>query len=449
MITLNKKNQDLILKPILIKDIKNNCIVPIAGKASIISEENTIYLVVGMEMKKNLYLELNEAIKKVIDDFKFDFDVVVDEFIDIFKEETVIFDAIGEALLWKNHQAYSLKTNKTFKENNFNMVTKKDFQKYFENLKIKMEFVNFARDLQDTPPNICTPDYFAQVISKKAGEISGVKVTILDKKAIEKLKMGMLLAVNAASYEEPRVVIVEYCSDNKLEKTALVGKGITFDSGGYSLKPSASMKGMKFDMTGAAVTCSTVLGLAKAKAKANVVAVAVLTENRIGGKGTLVETVVTSYSGKTVEILNTDAEGRLVLGDAISYAIRDLKAQRIIDVATLTGAIRFCLGTYMTGAFATDDKFYQEFEAAALKGHEEIWRLPIHSQNYKYMRSSAVADLTNMAPVPDGGSSNAAAFLAEFSEGIPLIHLDVAATGHTPTRGNGIMLKNMFELLNK
>ncbi|WP_338972802.1 M17 family metallopeptidase [Spiroplasma endosymbiont of Panorpa germanica] len=449
MITLNDKNQGLIVKPILLKDIKNKLIAPIKGQASIISQEEAIYLVVDKTMSHDLYEEISSAIKKIYNDFKFSFDIDLDAFIEIFKEEDTVFDACCEALMFLDHEQFSLKTKASKSSRIFNLISKIDFKDRFKNQEIKMEFVNFARDLQDTPPNICTPQYFAQKIQEKAKDIEKIKVTVLDKKDIEKLGMGMLLAVNAASYEEPKVVIVEYCSDAKLEKTALIGKGITFDSGGYSLKLSASMKGMKFDMTGAAVTCATVLGLGKAKAKANVAAVAVLTENRIGGKGTLVETVVKSYNGLTVEILNTDAEGRLVLGDAITYAIRDLKAQKMIDVATLTGAIRFCLGTYMTGAFATDDKFYEEFYQASLKGHEEIWRMPIHSQNYKYMRSSAIADLTNMAPVPDGGSSNAAAFLAEFSEGVPLIHLDVAATGHTPTRGNGIMLKNMFELLNK
>ncbi|AHI53607.1 leucyl aminopeptidase [Spiroplasma sabaudiense Ar-1343] len=448
MITLNKNNQEIFLKPILVKEIKNSLISKVSGKASLISEDKTLYLTIGEPFFQDPYFELSKAIKEIYKDFEFGLTISFDEFESILNCEELVFDAIVESLFWMEHQELSLKTTRSVVKKNYNILTKKDFDKHFLKTEIKMEFVNFARDLQDTPPNICTATYFGNQIQEKAKAIANVSVKILDKKEIEKLQMGMLLAVNAASYEEPRVVVVEYCSDANLEKTVLVGKGITFDSGGYSLKPASSMKGMKFDMTGAAVTCSTVLALAKNKAKANVAAVAVLTDNRIGGKGTLVESVVKSMNGKTVEILNTDAEGRLVLGDGLTYAVRNLKADRLIDVATLTGAIRFCLGTYMTGAFATNNEFYQEFELASHKGHEEIWRMPIHPQNFKYMRSSSIADLANIAPVPDGGSSNAAAFLAEFSEGRPLIHLDIAATGHTPTRGNAIMLKNIFELLN-
>nr|WP_256444875.1 M17 family metallopeptidase [Spiroplasma endosymbiont of 'Nebria riversi'] len=186
------------------------------------------------------------------------------------------------------------------------------------------------------------PEIFAQDIQKVFEGIDNVKITILDKKAIIENKMGLLPAVANGSHNDPRVVIIEYIGNpNSKEKIGLVGKGITFDSGGYSLKPAASMINMKFDMSGAAIVCSTLLAIAKIERAINVVAVACLTENRIGGHALpLVEAVATAMNGKTVEILNTDAEGCLVLADGITYAIRNNNATKIIDVATLTGVIR-------------------------------------------------------------------------------------------------------------
>jgi len=186
--------------------------------------------------------------------------------------------------------------------------------------------------------------------------------------------MGLLLAVNAGSHYEPRVVILRYFGDAKNKKNVLglVGKGITFDSGGYDLKPSQYLQCMKFDMSGAAVVCATFLSLVQKKSKINVVAVACLTENAIGGHATLTESVVTSMSGKTVEINNTDAEGRLVLADGITYAIQREKATKIITVATLTGACVLALGENTTGVMTNNREFYQQFNQASQKSQERI-----------------------------------------------------------------------------
>ncbi|KAF5307438.1 hypothetical protein FQR65_LT18424 [Abscondita terminalis] len=209
----------------------------------------------------------------------------------------------------------------------------------------KMEYVNFARDLQDLPPNIGTSVEIANRIEAKAKKIAGLKVTVYTKKQIEDMKMGLLLSVNAGSSVEPRVVVLEYIGDPSKEKVAFVGKGICFDSGGYNLKPSNFLKDMKFDMSGAAIMSATVMALAASKAKCNVASIAMLTDNRIGHTATLTESVITSMNGLTVQIDNTDAEGRLVLADGITYAVRNLKADKIIDLATLTGAIVVALGS--------------------------------------------------------------------------------------------------------
>jgi leucyl aminopeptidase len=234
-----------------------------------------------------------------------------------------------------------------------------------------MQAVNFARDLQDASPNKLHAKEFAEIVKSKFAKSKDIQVDILDKKAIEKNKMGLLLAVNAGSHHEPRVVILRYKGNPKgKEILGLIGKGITFDSGGYNLKPSQSLQCMKFDMSGAAIVCATFLALAKKKPKMNIVAVACLTENAIGGHATLTESVATSMNGKTVEINNTDAEGRLVLADGITYAIRKEKVTKIITVATLTGAVVAALGENLTGTLTNDRKFYRELRKAFAKSRE-------------------------------------------------------------------------------
>ena len=299
------------------------------------------------------------------------------------------------------------------------------------------------------PPNILYPEIFANHISEKAKGIANLKVTILDKKAIQDLDMNLLLAVNAASHYEPRVVVLTYNGDpkNKNEILGLVGKGITFDTGGYSLKPSQYMKGMKFDMSGAAIVCNSALAAAKLGLKTNFIAVACLTENKIGGHGTLVESIVKSMNSKTVEINNTDAEGRLVLADGITYAIRKGKATKIIELSTLTGAILIALGNYMTGAFSNNDQLFNNFQTAADQANEEIWRMPIHEDNIVGIKSSAIADLSNVTKDSYGGSSSAAAFIQEFCEDKPFLHLDIAGTAYGNDRGQAVLVKTLVQYM--
>lgn len=272
---------------------------------------------------------------------------------------------------------------------------------------VKLTAVKLARDLQDLPPNelhakefaeaikkLSTPSYHQeltaktiQVLEKKnksaaakraqetqkimAERLKKIEIEILGKKEIEKNKMGLLLAVNAGSHHEPRVVILRYKGNPKSKEIlGLVGKGITFDSGGYDLKSSPYLQCMKFDMSGAAAVCASFLSLIQKSPKINVVAIACLTENAIGGHATLTESVVKSMSGKTVEINNTDAEGRLVLADGITYAIKKEKATRIITVATLTGAVVAALGENLTGVLTNNRKFYRELRQAFAKSHE-------------------------------------------------------------------------------
>ncbi|CAI2188149.1 9513_t:CDS:2 [Funneliformis geosporum] len=241
-------------------------------------------------------------------------------------------------------------------------------------IQVIAEGILFARNLQDAPPNKLHAKEFAETVKEKFSKFENIQVEILDKKSITENRMGLLLAVNAGSHHEPRVVILRYfgAKQNKKNVLGLVGKGITFDSGGYNLKPSSSLQCMKFDMSGAAVVCTSFFTLIQKKPKINVVAVACLTENAIGGHATLTESVVTSMSGKTVEINNTDAEGRLVLADGITYAIEKEKVTKIITVATLTGAVVLALGENLTGIMTNNQEFYQQFIQSTQKSHENI-----------------------------------------------------------------------------
>lgn len=331
------------------------------------------------------------------------------------------------------------------------LITKnKNSQKILENSQIKLTAVNFARDLQDTPPNKLHAKEFAEQVKNKFSKLKDVEVEILDKKQIEKNKMGLLLAVNAGSHHEPRVVILRHFGNPKSKEIlGLVGKGITFDSGGYNLKPSSALQTMKFDMSGAVAVCSSFLTLAKNKPKINLVGIACLTENAIGGHATLTESVITSMSGKTVEINNTDAEGRLVLADGITYALQKEKVTKIITVATLTGAVMNALGENLTGILTNNRPFYRQLRQALVQSHERYWELPIIPENTKAIKeNTTIADLGNISDNRYMGASSAAAFLQEFVEKKPFIHCDIAGTAvKTKTkRGTGVMVKTLIEL---
>ncbi|WP_342275333.1 M17 family metallopeptidase [Spiroplasma endosymbiont of Cantharis lateralis] len=445
MIINNKKEFTLTLKAVGSKDKLNDLVVKENGVTSLISEDKTLYYFLN---DKPCLRELGDSLEAIIKSNKYDLNVNVESFASKFKNEEEAFQKVVETIMFAAHKEFEMK-EKQAQPKSINFSFDKKFNAIYEESAIKMEYLNFARDLQDLPPNIGTSVEIANRIVAKAKEIKDLKVTVYDKKQIESMGMGLLLSVNAGSNIDPRVVVMEYKSDPSQKRTALVGKGITFDTGGYNLKPSNFLDNMKFDMSGAAIVSSTIMALAKAKAKCNVVSIAMLTDNRIGGKATLTESVIKSMNGKTVEITNTDAEGRLVLADGITYAVREAKADRAITVATLTGAIAIALGRWFTGTFSKYDEFHKEFENASKKGQEPIWRQPIIGDHLKAMQCSKIADLANSEPGREAGSSTAAAFLDSFAEGKEYIHLDIAATADANKRGRAPMLKTMFELLKK
>ena len=314
------------------------------------------------------------------------------------------------------------------------------------------EAVNEARSLVNMPGNILTATALADY-AQEMGEQYGFEMDILDKAQMEELGMGAILAVNQGSVEEPRLIVMKYkATDSFEDPLALVGKGITFDTGGYSLKPKDGIVGMKGDMGGAAAVLGAMKIIGELKPAKNVIAVIASTDNMVSGNAFKPDDVITSLSGKTIEILNTDAEGRLVLADSVTYA-KQLGATRIIDVATLTGGVIVALGMDKTGALTNDEAFFEEFLEASIETGEFVWRLPLTENDKKRLRKSDVADLNN-SPGRDGHMIFGGGFVGEFVEDTPWIHLDIAGTSFTsaehdlgPKGGTGAMVRTLAMLI--
>ncbi len=285
--------------------------------------------------------------------------------------------------------------------------------------------VTLARDLANRPGNHCTPSYLAEQ-AKKLGKAHDLKVDVLDRKEIEKLGMGAFLAVAQGSHEPPRFIVARYNGAAKTQApVVLVGKGITFDTGGISIKPAAEMDEMKFDMGGAASVLGTLRAVAELKPKLNLVVIVPTCENMPDGRAIKPGDVVTSMSGQTIEILNTDAEGRLILCDALTYAER-FKPAVVIDVATLTGACVVALGKLNSGLFSPDDALAGELLAASQAALDPAWRMPLDEEYAEGLKSN-FADMGNVGG-REGGAITAALFLKKFTAKYRWAHLDIAGT---------------------
>ncbi len=296
------------------------------------------------------------------------------------------------------------------------------------------EGINLARELGNLPPNICTPAYLATQ-AKELGKTHKLKVTVLERADMEKLAMGSLISVSDGSRQPPKLITLEYRGGPaKQQPVALVGKGVTFDTGGISLKPSAEMDEMKFDMSGAGSVLGTMKAIAAMKLPLNVVGVIPATENMPGGNATRPGDIVTSMSGQTIEILNTDAEGRLILCDALTYSAR-FSPSAVIDIATLTGACVIALGHVASGLFANDDELADEIIAAGQKSWDRVWHMPVW-EDYQEQLKSNFADMANIGGRP-AGSVTAACFLSRFTRDFKWAHLDIAGTAWKSGREKG------------
>ena len=291
--------------------------------------------------------------------------------------------------------------------------------------KILAEAANLARDMVNEPPNYMTPTILAEE-AKKVAEKHGLKIEIMERKQMQELGMGALLGVAQGSQQPPKFIVLKY--QGKSTKTidiALVGKGITFDSGGISLKPTQDMGDMKSDMAGGASVIAAIGAIAQLKPKINVMAIVPATENLPSGTALKPADVLTAMNGKTIEIISTDAEGRLILADALGYANKQ-GAKAIVDVATLTGACEVALGYVTTGAFTNNQELLDKVITASIETGDKMWQFPMFDE-YKELNKSDVADLKNTGG-KNGGAITAALFLAEFAEKTPWVHLDIAGT---------------------
>jgi leucyl aminopeptidase len=286
------------------------------------------------------------------------------------------------------------------------------------------EGINLTRTLGNLPGNICTPTYLANE-AKKLAKTYKLGVEVLDKKQCEALKMGSFLSVAKGSDEAPKFIVLKYTGAGKAAPHVLVGKGITFDSGGISIKPGEGMDEMKFDMCGAASVIGTFRAIAQIKPKINLVGLIPACENMPSGRANKPGDIVTSMSGQTIEILNTDAEGRLILNDALTYAKR-FKPASVVDIATLTGACVIALGHVHTGLFTKDEKLAADLLAAGQATGDTAWRMPL-DDDYQEMLKSNFADMANIGGRP-GGAITAACFLARYADDLPWAHLDIAGT---------------------
>ncbi|MFC0469601.1 leucyl aminopeptidase [Halalkalibacter kiskunsagensis] len=417
--------------------------------------------VVGLGKKEDVTTEsLREAVARVGQQIKKEKSIniafLVESFVCESVGETDVAVLIGEGLALGTYKVldYKEKTNEVDKQ-------LKDVTLYGQEIELLQRAANEgytyglgtnrARKLVNTPGNLMTPTDLAEE-AKVLAEKHGFEYEVLERKEMEKLGMGALLAVAAGSDQPPKMIVIKYSGDKQSnELLGFVGKGLTFDSGGISIKPRENMHQMKMDMGGAAAVLGAMDIIGSLKPNVNVLAVIPSSENLLNGSALKPGDVITSLSGKTIEVRNTDAEGRLILADGITYA-KQLGATSLIDVATLTGAVLIALGDCTTGAVTNNEELMEEILEASAETGEWIWRLPNYAPYKKMLKTSDVADLNN-APGRLAGSITAGLFIGEFAEDTPWVHLDIAGTAWQskattlgPLGGTGAMARTLAQL---
>lgn len=312
------------------------------------------------------------------------------------------------------------------------------------------EAVNLCRTLAWRPGNYITPTRLAE--EAKRLEKLGVKTIVFDREEAEKIGLGSFLAVARGTDEPPKFIIMEYGADNKGDTVALIGKGITFDSGGISLKPGRGMEAMKGDMTGGAVVIAAMEAIARLGIDLHVVGIVPATDNMPSGKALHPGDVVTTYSGQTFEVISTDAEGRMILNDALTYAAKNYKPAAMFDFATLTGSISVALGEHAIGYFANDESVAERLEEASKSSGERVWRMPLW-EVYDQQLKSTVADFKNTGGRP-GGAITAARFLSKFVMDVPWVHMDIAGVdeqksdkGYNPEGSRGPAVRLIIDVI--
>lgn len=415
--------------------------------------ENEVVYLVGLGLRKDYNLnKIQRALVNVNYQLSHELIVMFDSFVGD-NDYHKVASRMVEGFCFYNYLYDELKNTKKDNSLELHFVTKLDINQDITTAYNLGIAVNNCRDLTNKPYNYLSAIDLANyaVDLKESLDDNRVSVEIMDKKAIEELKMGAFLAVNKGSVCEPRLIHLKYQGNPETkENVYLVGKGIMYDTGGYSLK--TSMNTMKCDMAGAASVIGVFEAVVKNNLNINLGVVICATDNRINGEALLPDDVITAMNGKTIEILSTDAEGRLTLADAVSFAQKYSK--EVIDIATLTGGVVVALGNMTTGAFTNDDEMLRKFVEASKEAVEEVWQLPMNEHTISSVKASKVADVKNSIG-RTASSAGAAAFIQEFiEEGTKWIHLDIAGTAfHTePLYGEaygatGAMVKSMYNYL--
>ncbi len=428
-------------------------------------------LLVGLGNSKELTPEkFRRSIARVFKSIKADqvssLEVDLKSFSAKLKEATT-FDIFVEAFLLANYsfdKYKSVKKESKLKKVEFRTVklTKAQAAKKIEKIESITSSMNFTRDLVNEAPNVLHSEKYAQIVEKDVKTTlkgKGVKIKVLNKADIKKEKMNLFLSVNAGSYYEPRLVHLTYTPKKVTSKTkhiALVGKGVTFDTGGYSLKPPGSMVGMKFDMGGSATVYGAFRAAVLLGSPYKITCVLAITDNMVDAKGNVPDSIITGRNGKTVEILNTDAEGRLCLADALDYTC-DLKPNVIIDAATLTGACLVAFGKEVCAVLGNDKSLVKSLYKSAENVDEYIWELPI-IQEYRDQIKSNIADIKNIGAPARAGTAIGAVFLENFIKNdIAWAHLDIAGVcdsqDHLPycpaKGGSGLMVRTLTDYLTR
>jgi leucyl aminopeptidase len=413
------------------------------------------YFLVGLGQKSKLTIQtyeknLNNALKKIngynINNISLDLNNIDIKGYDHIKAGIIEIE--------KTQYSYKQKKSSTLKECLLNVSSKISNKQLVATIDISVAIangLNKARILGDTPPNICNPTFLAKEAKKLEKLNRNLKVEILDEKQMRTLKMGSLLSVSQGSTQPAKLVIIKYMPIKNKQPIVLVGKGITFDTGGISLKPSPNMDEMKYDMSGAGSVIGTMQACAEMNLKNNVIGILACAENMPSGVATRPGDVVTSMSGITIEILNTDAEGRLVLCDALTFS-KKYKPKYILDMATLTGACLVGLGKYPSGLFSNNEILSKKIKISADKTGDRVWELPLYADYFDELKTN-FADIQNIGG-RYGGAITAAAFLANFTTDEKWAHLDIAGTAWNSgndkgSTGRPVKLLTDFVMTNK
>lgn len=384
-----------------------------------------------------------------------------------FKGKNLLMTAIGDDVAYWLSSAmkgvlladYSFNKYKSDKEEAADItlgiltgIDSASFKKEEQYSRMMAKAVYAARDMVNEPANVMTPSALADT-AKAICEKNNIKCTILGKEECAALGMNSFLSVAKGSKQAPKLIVMEYNGRvTEEDKIALIGKGICFDAGGYNLKPDHAMKGMHTDMGGAAAVIAAMGAIAEAKLGINVTAVIPACENLVSGKSMKPGDIVKSMNGKYIEVVNTDAEGRMALVDAITYAIRECNATALVDVATLTGACEIALGNRYTGVFGNSEDLMSKVIQGSILAGENVWRMPLGDEEYKELNSSDVADIANCGK--RCGAIAAARFLCEFVENKPWVHLDIAGTAESDEDteiyakgGTGVAAMLLYEMV--